>query len=109
MTTHSSIHTNVMHRVRTIHTLRPLLSEAMLAFVLFAVALYGIGREVWVAKIIANMPSATNVAALTRFMVAAFLNTHFIVQALTVLALAAFVWLAHEMARTLTPQRAFRG
>ncbi|MDB5194875.1 MAG: hypothetical protein JWO84_59 [Parcubacteria group bacterium] len=95
-----------MRRVRVIHAVRPLLSGTALGSFLFLLALYGIGREVWVSHVIANMPALADVAAVTRFFVAAFLNTRFIVQVLTVLGGAALVYTLADFLRTvrLTPR-----
>jgi hypothetical protein len=87
----STIKQNVLLRVHTIRTLRPLVSDAAAGVVLFLVALYGIGHEVWVAKVVANMPPLFDVAAVTQFFLAAFMQTEFIVQTLTVLAVVAAI------------------
>ena len=97
----SRIQENVMRRVRTIHTLRPLVSTTALSAFLLLGALWGIGREVWVARVFENMPSLSDAAVLSRFMLSAFLHTDFLVQALSVLAIAAFVWLVSDGLRTL--------
>ena len=104
----SRIQQNVMRRVRTIHTLRPLVSTTAFSAFLFLGALWGIGREVWVARVFENMPSLSDAAALSRFALSAFLHTDFLVQALSVLAIAAFVWLVSDGLRTLrsTPRLA---
>jgi hypothetical protein len=104
MTSSSSISNTVMRRVRIIAAVRPFLSGTALASVLFLLAVWGIGREVWVAHIIQNMPQATDITALTRFLVAAFLNTRFIVQVLTIVAGGAFVYTIHEISRTFGNQ-----
>lgn len=77
----------VIQRVRTIHAIRPLLGRGALALVIFVAALYGIGQEVFVAKVIENMPSVSDMGALARFVTAAFLNTAFLVQALVIASL----------------------
>ncbi len=89
----------VMRRVHRINHMRPLLSTGTLAFVVFGFALFAIGREVWVAKVLQNMPSMTDVLAVVRFFEAAFINTRFGVQVLIVIALAALIWLARELVR----------
>jgi hypothetical protein len=90
-----------MRRVRTIHALRPLVSSGFLAALVSAASLYAIGREVWVAKVFANMPSIADLSALTRFFAFAFLNTATSVQALSLLTLVASLFLAREIARAL--------
>ncbi|MEK7080103.1 MAG: hypothetical protein AAB883_00125 [Patescibacteria group bacterium] len=101
MTNESLIHKNVMRRVRTIHALRPFASTTALSVVLFLVAVWGIGREVWVARVVENMPSLADIGAVLRFVIAAFANTDIIVQSLSVLALAAFLWLIADGVRNL--------
>lgn len=90
-----------MRRVHVIHAARPFLSGTTLASVLFLLAVWGLGREVWVSHIVQNMPQATNIAALTRFFTAAFLNTRFVVQVLTLLAGTAFVYALADFMRAL--------
>ena len=101
MTDTTSIERAVMSRVRTVHAVRPLLSGAMLALALVSLSLWGIGREVWVAKVLENAPHQS-LAAAGHFLIVAFLNTRFAVQALIALTLAATVWLARETARLIT-------
>lgn len=99
--TNSSIHTNVMRRVRTIHTLRPLTSMTAFSVALLVLALWGIGREVWVAQVFANMPSVADVAAFTRFVASAFLHTDAIVKTLTVLAAGAGIMVIADAVQNL--------
>ncbi len=103
----STISQNVMRRVHIIRAVRPLLSGTALASVLFLLAVWGIGREVWVAHVLQNMPSVIDVSALVRFLIAAFLNTRVIVQVLTVIAGAAFVYALHDMARGWSTETRF--
>ncbi len=103
----STISNTVMRRVRIIHTLRPLLSGTALGSSLVLLAAWGIGREVWVAHVIQNMPALTDVTALEHFMVAAFVNTRFVVQLLTLGAAAALVYTATDFVRSLQAQRSF--
>jgi hypothetical protein len=105
MNTTSSISNTVMRRVRIIHAVRPLLSGTALGSFLFLLAVWGIGREVWVSHIIANMPSVQDISALSRFIIAAFLNTRFIVQVLTLVAGAALVYTLADFLRALAPSR----
>lgn len=91
----------VMNRVRRIFLMQPFVSTGALCAVLVLVSLYAISREVWVAMVFANMPSVSNIGALTSFLISAFLNTSFLVQAFTILALSSALTLARETARTL--------
>lgn len=108
----SKIKQNVMLRVKAIRLMRPFASDASAAFALLLVALYGIGNEVWVAKVVANMPSVFDLAAMTNFMVAAFVHTEFVVQVLAVLALGAMIYAARAigiaLANELIQQQASR-
>ena len=88
-----------MRRVRIMHAARPLLSGTALGSLLFLLALWGIGREVWVAHVVQNLEQV-GLSATLHFLVAAFLNTRFIVQVLTILAGGALVYVIHELART---------
>ena len=97
----SNIEKVVMKRVYRMRVLRALSSSTILAAAVAAAALYGIGREVWVAKVFINMPQVTNLSAQTSFWSAAFLHTHLIVEALIVATLLALIILARESARLL--------
>ena len=91
-----------MRRVRIIHALRPFTGRLAAAFVLLGGSLYLLGREVFVAQIVRNVPRTADLSALLGFLESAFLNTTFLVQALTVLALIAGLWLVRECARLTT-------
>lgn len=101
----SKIHTNVMRRVHTIHALRPLTTTTALSTLALLLAVWGIGRQVWVAQVFNNMPSFTDTASFARFMLVAFAHTEFVVQALTVIALAAALWLVVDALRGLRQAR----
>lgn len=105
MSTHnpSALEQTVMRRVRRVHTLSILTGAPAAAVALFAVALVGIGQEVFVAQVIANMPPVEDVDAITTFLLVAFTNTTFIVQALSVVAIGTLVYLAHAMSRIVLP------
>ncbi len=110
MNPETNIERVVMRRVRLIRILALIISTATFAVLTTIVALWGIGREVWVAHVFQNMPSMSNIGALFNFWVSAFLNTHLIVQALTVLTFISLLFLARETTRFLvsffTPIRA---
>ena len=59
-----------------------------------------LASQVSLVNVIANMPSATNVGALFRFYVSAFLNTEFAVQLLSVGALVAISLLFKDIVKT---------
>ena len=98
--TDSMIKKTVMRRVRTIHVVRPFVSETALATLVAVVALWGIGREGWVAKVFENTP--VDVVSATRFFASAFSETELIVQALSLLALVSIIYLARETAKLIT-------
>ncbi|MDO8408258.1 MAG: hypothetical protein Q7S95_03425 [bacterium] len=109
MSNPSNIERVVMRRVHTIHFIRPFFSVEALAFAVFAAALWGIGREVWVAHVFQNAPHSENVFATIRFYFSAFENTRLLVQVLALTTFAALIYLARETARNLasllTPAR----
>lgn len=99
--TNNKIKSVVMRRVRTVHIVRSPLTTSILSVLVFAVALWGIGREVWVARVFQNEPTFTNMNAVMRFYLAAFLDTRFIVQVLAVVAIASLIWLTYNLMRAL--------
>ncbi|HEY4522882.1 MAG TPA: hypothetical protein VJK73_00740 [Candidatus Paceibacterota bacterium] len=104
----SNIERVVMRRVRTIRLVRPIFSMGALAFVIFILALWGIGREVWVARVFENAPGS--LALLPGFYFAAFENTRLAVQLLTLATVGSLIYLARATAglvsSVLTPARA---
>lgn len=98
--TQSNIERIVMQRVHLIHALRFAVSSGVFSTLVSLLALWGIGREVWVAHVLQNAPK--DILNLPQFYVAAFLHTHFVVQVLVVLTLAALLFVAREIARALS-------
>lgn len=84
-----------MRRVRIMHAARTF-APVFAASALFILAVWEIGREVWVAKVFENMPSFANVPAVLNFLGSAFVNTELAVQTFTIVALGAFVWLTRS-------------
>jgi len=98
----TNIEKNVMRRVRLIRILGLIISTLVLALVTFVLALWGIGKEVWVARVFQNMPQSGDFAETSRFYISAFGHTRFIVQALAVLTFVSFIYLARETVRALS-------
>lgn len=101
----TSIEQVVMRRVRTVRTLQFLTSGAVVAPLLLAASLYAIGRLVFVAQVVRNMPSSADVVALARFFTSAFLHAEFLVQAFTALAALAFAWTVRDFFKTVAVYR----
>ena len=93
----TNIERMVMRRVHLIRILKLIISTVALAVLMFVAALWGIGREVWVARVFENAPQ--NIADLPGFYVAAFAHTNIVVQALTILTLVSLLFLTREIAR----------
>ncbi len=98
--TNSTIKLNVMRRVHAVHTMR-LIGRMGLSLVVFAGTLYALGREVWLARILQNMPSLSDAPAVLSFFLSAFRETHTVLQLTLLLSLVAAVWLAKEIANAL--------
>jgi len=99
MSNQSNIERIVMRRVRAIRMLRPIISADVLAALVLVLALWGIGREVWVARVFANGPQDAIGHAL--YLAYAFEHTRIIVQMLTLTTATALIYLARETARVL--------
>ena len=96
----------VMTRVHAIRVLQMLLTTTTLSIAAFVLSLWGIGREVWVARVLQDEPTITlahftlgNVFNLVQFYLSAFVDTRFVVQVLTLAALVAFLWSIYSLAR----------
>jgi len=96
----SNIERTVMRRVRIIRVSRFFISNRAFVALVFAIALWGIGREVWVARVLENAP--TNLVDLSRFYLIAFIHTDIIVQMLFVLSFVSIIYLARETARAVS-------
>ena len=99
MTDPSDLERVVMRRVRLIRILGLVISTAVLAGLTFVAALWGIGREVWVARVFQNAPA--DIALLPNFFITAFLQTRLIVQVLALLTFASLLFLVREVVRVL--------
>ena len=97
MTKNPSLSRIVMHRVRTIHRVRRYAAPVSAASV-SVLALWGIGREVWVAKVFENVQAVASTEAAARYIASAFIHTDLVVQLLFILVVASIVWLASELA-----------
>lgn len=102
MTNQSTIERTVMRRVYIIRALRPVISMGAFSATVFVLALWGIGREVWVARVFENMPHSGDAFAVTRFYAAAFGHTDLVVQALTLAMFASVIYIARESARFIS-------
>ena len=105
MTEQSNIERVTMRRVHTIRALRWLFSDVALAALVLVLALWGIGREVWVAKVLENGPA--DFFGKSRYFLYAFEHTRLIVQALALLTLASVVYLARETARLVVSRHTY--
>ena len=96
----SSIEKNVMRRVHLAYILKSILSSAALAAGICILSLWGIGREVWVARVFTNGPQSFIGHAF--YLVYAFEHTRLVVQSLCLLTLASLLYLAREVARAIS-------
>ena len=96
----SNIEKNVMRRIHIIRVLQPIISSATVAAVVCVFALWGIGREVWVARVFTNGPQSF--FGHSFYLVYAFEHTRLVVQSLVLLTLASLIYLAREVARVVS-------
>lgn len=94
---HTDIERIVMRRVHLIRILKLIISTVVLATLAFTAALWGIGKEIWVANVLQNAPNG--LFDLLRFYFVAFLHTRLVVQVLLVLTLVSLVFLVRELVR----------
>ena len=95
----SDIELIVMRRVRLIRILTLIISTVTLVVITSIAALWGIGREVWVARVFENMPNVANGGAFLAFWIATFVHTRLIVQILTILTGISLLFLLREIVR----------
>lgn len=99
----SEIERIVMQRVHLIRALRFAVSNSVFSALVSLLALWGLGREVWVARVLQNAPA--DFLELPRFYIAAFLNTNIAVQALVLLIGASFIYLVLEVTKAVSVMR----
>jgi ABC-type amino acid transport system permease subunit len=99
MTEQTNIERIVMQRVHLIRALKIAISTGVLSLFVSLLALWGIGREVWVANVLQNAPKSP--LDTLRFYVEAFTHTRLIVQILFVLLVGALLYIAREITRAL--------
>ena len=95
----SNIERTVMQRVHLIRALRFAISSGVLSVLVSVFALWGIGREVWVARVFENAPE--RLSDLPSFYLYALGHTEIIVQVLVVLILISLFYTAREITRAL--------
>lgn len=99
----SSIESVVMRRVYSMRLIQSFLAPVTFSIALLLLAVWGIGREVWVAHVIQNMPtfSPAHFAEFIRFYEAAFLNTRMAVQLLVLSVFTAVLSLAYNFVQVV--------
>lgn len=104
----SPIERAVMRRIHLIRILGLVISTVTLAALTLVLALWGIGKEVWVERVFQNAPK--DFVNLPNFFISAFGNTRLVVQVLALLTFASFVYLAratvHAISFVISHQRA---
>jgi hypothetical protein len=96
----SNIERIVMQRVHLIRALRVAISSGTLSFLVSLLGVWGLGREVWVARVLQNAPK--NLLDIPNFYLSAFIHTHIIVQATIVVTVLALLYVAWEIARAIS-------
>jgi hypothetical protein len=104
MTERTDIERIVMQRVYLIRALKVAISTSTLSTLVSLLALWGIGRQVWVAQVLHNAP--TDPINLFWFYSEAFLHTSVTVQLLVLVMLISIFYIAREVARAVAFMRA---
>lgn len=100
MNNQTNIEQVVMRRVRLIRILALVISTAALAVLTFIAALWGIGKEVWVARVFENGPQ--DFSGRVEYLWYAFTHTRLIVQTFSVLTFVSLLFLVREVTRFLS-------
>lgn len=99
----SHIERIVMQRVHLIHALRFAVSGSVFSGILSVLALWGIGTQVWVARVLQNAPASP--FDLLGFYFSAFTHTGPAVQILVLLLTISFLYLAREIYKAVAIMR----
>lgn len=97
----NSIKTQVMGAVAVIHAVRAVLSLTALKIYAIVLSVWGIGRLVWVSKVVENFFTVqkAGISASANYFLAAFQHTHFGVQVMLLIAACALVSLLVDAVR----------
>ncbi len=103
----STIERQVMGSVAAIHAGRGLTSMTALKFYILVLAVWGIGRLVWVAHVVQNFYTVEHkgLRSLAYYVAYALEHTHLAVQVTLFIAAVAAVSLLLDVSRSLTPAR----
>ncbi|MEK7125968.1 MAG: hypothetical protein AAB517_00670 [Patescibacteria group bacterium] len=96
----TNIEKTVMRRINLIRMLGLVISTVTLAILTLILALWGIGKEVWVERVFQNAPD--DFMELPNFFIAAFGHTRLVVQILAILTFASFIYLARATLRAIS-------
>ncbi len=96
----SPIELRVMRRIRLIRLLGLIISTVTLAVLTLVLALWGIGKEVWVARVFQNAPA--DITQVPNFFLNAFGHARLIVQLLSIITFCAFLYLARATIRAIS-------
>lgn len=101
----STIQTQVMAGVAVIRAIRVLLGPVALKIYAIILSLWGIGRLVWVSKVVENFFTAekAGISAAFNYFLVALEHTHLGVQVMLLIAACAFVSLLADAVRTGAP------
>ncbi len=96
-----------MRRVYVIYTVRELTSPLSLKVITFGVCFLVVNSVVSLPQVFLNMPSVTDVSALSKFASSAFAHTDTAVKILTIAGAGLMVWAGRDVARTVSSRNAF--
>lgn len=100
----SKIEQQVMAGVGSIYIARQLVSATALKLYVCVLALYGIGRLVWVSRVFENWANV-GLQGTVSFVTQAVLHTHLPVQIALVVLFVAGLGLLYDLVRLATPER----
>lgn len=93
----TKLKSQIMHRVYMVTYLRRALSPFALKSYAALALLWGVGRVVWVARVIENAPGLTRPFDNIHFFTSAFAHTHLIVQVLVLGVTVFCLWLMRDL------------
>jgi hypothetical protein len=96
-----NLKSDVMKRVLFIYGVKRLPSVFLPKFAILASIFALTGFSVSLPNVIKNMPSLFETQKFVEFMMSAFLNTRFVVQAFTLVSLVVLFYMARDLVKTL--------
>ena len=99
---------SIMSRVRFIYRMKSVATPLVAKFAVFASLVAIAGFSVSLPNVLRNMPSLLDIGNFAHFFVAAFINTKFVVQAMSLGTCAVLFFMARDIFKVFTDSKVLK-